>query len=59
MNNFISKVWSIADMERILARDTRHYAKRQYTWFNGITHMHWVDVRDQAFILNKIEQWLR
>jgi tRNA dimethylallyltransferase len=59
MNNFISKVWSIADMERILARDTRHYAKRQYTWFNGIANMHWLDVQDQTFILNKIEQWLR
>jgi tRNA dimethylallyltransferase len=59
MNNFISKVWSMADTEQVLARDTRHYAKRQYTWFNGIADMQWIDVRDQALILNKIEQWLR
>lgn len=29
---------------RILKRDTRHYAKRQLTWFRGDKRVNWVDV---------------
>jgi len=58
MNNYINKLWDMAETERILARDTRHYAKRQYTWFNGIADLNWHDIQDQDLILDKIEQWL-
>ncbi len=58
MNNYINNLWDMAETERVLARDTRHYAKRQYTWFNGITDLQWFDVQDQDLILDKIELWL-
>ena len=43
---------------RILKRDTRHYAKRQLTWFRGDKRVNWVDVdsfyRKEAIVENII-----
>jgi tRNA dimethylallyltransferase len=58
MNNYINKVWELAETERILARDTRHYAKRQYTWFNNIADLLWIDIQNQDSIIGKIDQWI-
>ena len=33
-----------------LARDTRHYAKRQYTWFTAMHGLKWFDCKDEAGI---------
>lgn len=30
----------------ILKRDTRRFAKRQFTWFRRLPHVNWVDVSD-------------
>jgi tRNA dimethylallyltransferase len=35
---------SMDEAVRILKRDTRHYAKRQLTWFRGDKRIKWVDV---------------
>ncbi len=35
---------TLAESSYILKRDTRRFAKRQYTWFRRITHVNWVDV---------------
>ena len=43
---------------RILKRDTRHYAKRQLTWFRGDKRVYWVNVdsffRKEAIVENII-----
>ena len=41
-----------------IKRDTRRFAKRQYTWFNNQTPIEWFDIDDldKAFI--RIGQWL-
>lgn len=57
MNNFLRHVWDMSETERLLARDTRHYAKRQYTWFKAMPDLQWSDVGDQEVIIKKIEQW--
>ncbi len=57
MNNFLRHVWDMSETERLLARDTRHYAKRQYTWFKAMPDLQWFDVGDQGAIIKKIEQW--
>ena len=31
-------------MVEILKRDTRHFAKRQLTWFNGMDNILWIDI---------------
>ena len=42
----------------MLARDTRHYAKRQYTWFNNDPEIKWYDVREKERIFQEIEKFL-
>lgn len=37
--------WPRAELERVLARDTRHYAKRQLTWFRKHPGTRWFDAR--------------
>lgn len=56
--NFIHGTWSCEDCERLLARDTRRYAKRQYTWFNREEALHWFDRSDQEGIAARVGQWL-
>ncbi len=44
----------------ILQRDTRHYAKRQMTWFQRIPGVHWVNVdcMDQQEILKNVSDYI-
>jgi len=56
--NYINSIWSREETLRLLARDTRRYAKRQYTWFSKITELQWFEVSEQERILRTVEQWL-
>ncbi|SDP17193.1 tRNA (adenosine(37)-N6)-dimethylallyltransferase MiaA [Desulforhopalus singaporensis] len=58
MNNYISNKWSFDEMCRLMARDTRRYAKRQYTWFTKMDRLQWYQVEDEIQILKKISGWL-
>jgi len=58
MTNYIFGDWSYEEMERLLARDTRRYAKRQMTWFSKIENLHWVDVKHNSRAKKIIENWL-
>lgn len=58
MNNFIAGVWDMAETERLLARDTRRYAKRQHTWFKAMPDLQWFDIQDQDAVIEKIGHWL-
>lgn len=44
-------------MIELLARDTRRYAKRQYTWFNK-AEIEWCEVRDRPFIFRNVGDFL-
>ena len=37
-------------------RNTKHFAKRQYTWFNNQMDVNWFDNKDDAF--KKIDEWI-
>jgi tRNA dimethylallyltransferase len=41
---------SLDEAARLIKRDTRHYAKRQYTWFNGQESVQWVDISDKNLV---------
>jgi tRNA dimethylallyltransferase len=47
----------ISETESLLARDTRRYAKRQYTWFKKM-NVDWVDVSETEKIYGKIDAFL-
>jgi len=58
MLNYLEGLWSVDEMLELLRRDTRRYAKRQYTWFNGISGMEWFDVVHHDAIRQRIAGWL-
>lgn len=57
MAGYINYEYSRKEMARLLARDTRRYAKRQYTWFNKMEEVNWVDVKEQKLVLKMVKQW--
>jgi tRNA dimethylallyltransferase len=58
MINYINGQWSREELIRLLSRDTRRYAKRQYTWFTKMTELHWFEVSEKEKILKKVNDWL-
>jgi tRNA dimethylallyltransferase len=58
MVNYIEDKWTIEETFANLARDTRRYAKRQYTWFNGIKTIEWYHREATKEILTRITGWL-
>lgn len=59
MNSYLQGVWDLEKTEQLLARDTRRYAKRQYTWFSAIPELEWLDVKDRLLLIKRIDGWLR
>jgi len=43
---YISGEYSLDEAIRLIKRDTRHYAKRQMTWFNNDNEIKWVEYSD-------------
>ncbi len=58
MINFIEGKWNWEQTLELLARDTRHYAKRQYTWFNNDPEIIWHDVKETDKIFHDIDNFL-
>ncbi len=55
--NYIEGSWTLEETVRLLARDTRRYAKRQYTWFSKLADLQWFDIAERQKILNAVETW--
>jgi len=55
--NLLQGEWDAETTYRLLARDTRHYAKRQYTWFQKFGPVRWFDVAQQEEIIDVITDW--
>lgn len=58
MVNYLKGEWTMSEMIDLLARDTRRYAKRQYTWFNKMEGVEWFDVRDKGKVMQRVREWL-
>jgi tRNA dimethylallyltransferase len=39
---------SLEEAVHLLKTDTRHYAKRQFTWFRQVENIHWIDLGDYS-----------
>lgn len=57
MTGYLAKEYDEHEMIRLLSRDTRRYAKRQYTWFNKNENIRWVDVARQADVIEMVSTW--
>ena len=49
---------SLDDVVNNIKRNTRHFAKRQYTWFNHQTPIEWFDINKLDKALDAIKEWL-
>ncbi len=58
MVQFLQGKWDWSETLRLLARDTRHYAKRQLTWFRRDKEILWFHPDDHEAILKAIRQGL-
>jgi tRNA dimethylallyltransferase len=59
MVNYLNGIWSKEELVRIFARDTRHYAKRQFTWFHNTADINWFEIAVQSKILGYVEGWFK
>ena len=41
---YLEGEYSLEEAVRLTKRDTRHFAKRQLTWFRREKNVHWVDL---------------
>ena len=59
MLNYIAGRWTKDELIANLARDTRRYAKRQYTWFSKDTSVSWFTRDDEKKVLSQVDVWLQ
>jgi tRNA dimethylallyltransferase len=48
LKGFIEGKYSLEEAKRLIKRNTRHYAKRQLTWFRKDKRIQWVNIQDNA-----------
>ena len=58
MVNYIDSTWNWEEALRLLARDTRHYAKRQLTWFRRDSEIQWFEPDETEHIAAVIKNFL-
>lgn len=58
-NQYLDGLWDLAEMRRLLIRDTRRYAKRQLTWFRAMPAIHWYEREEGDKVLAATERWLK
>jgi len=59
MMQYIAGNWSLQRCMELLARDTRRYAKRQYTWFKKDPSIRWFDRENRSGVVTHIDAMLK
>ncbi len=59
MVNFIEGRWERDESLQLLARDTRRYAKRQYTWFRRDQKIQWFEPKKKDKVCCLIDKYLK
>ncbi len=54
--SYLEGRWSMGECKELLARDTRRYAKRQYTWFGRDDSIRWFDRSEAREVFSYVEQ---
>ena len=57
MAKYLQGEWSSEEMLEKLTRDTRRYAKRQYTWFGKIKDIQWVDKKASFEVFEMVNRF--
>jgi tRNA dimethylallyltransferase len=56
--NYLRGLCGLEEAVRLIKRDTRHYAKRQMTWFKSDREVNWVSPDDQDSLRRRIGEFL-
>ena len=59
MGMYIKEEVSLEEAVRLLKRDTRRYAKRQFTWFNKEKDLIWIDAEEIETAIKTAKDFLR
>lgn len=59
MVNYIEGDWTLDKMVELLTRDTRRYAKRQFTWFKKIANIRWVEKKSTPSVAKLVENFIK
>ena len=49
------------DCIELIKKNSRNFAKRQYTWFKNQMQVHWYDIQDQEYpenVMHDIDEWM-
>ncbi|MGN1343871.1 MAG: tRNA (adenosine(37)-N6)-dimethylallyltransferase MiaA [Traorella sp.] len=52
---------SFDDTVELIKKNSRNFAKRQYTWFNNQMNVHWYDITDNDYkerLMNDLDKWM-
>lgn len=58
MVKFLNDEWTKEEMLECLTRDTRRYAKRQFTWFNKIKGISWIGTRELEQVTTDVSEFI-
>ena len=56
MFRYLDGEWTLEEAADMIRQNSRHYAKRQLTWFNADPEMHWVNLTDTPQDLTNVMQ---
>ena len=57
--SYLDGTWSLEEAIYVLKRDTRHFAKRQLTWFRANDKIHWFDVSGYESFTDLYQEMMR
>lgn len=58
MVKYLAGQWTLPKAKELMARDTRHYAKRQFTWFGKDAEIKWFAPEEKGKILETVTEFL-
>ena len=58
--NYLDDIISLKEANDLIKKNSRHYAKRQYTWFNNKMDVKWFDVNYNNFneTIDKVKEYI-
>ncbi len=52
---------TLEEVSELIKKNSRNFAKRQYTWFNNQMNVHWYDITEEGYketLFNDLDTWL-
>ena len=56
--DYIDNKISLEEAIILIKKNSRHYAKRQYTWFKNQMPVHWFEAQNRDEIYSAVKEWL-